>query len=817
MHEKSLDFALQYEKAIGGGPNVHRLKARAYENLDRDAEAAKAWKQYLKGDPKNLLVMRSLGRLLKPNDLDWLSEHVAKLDNSDDTATTLSEYFIHYQNDEVTAVMLKLLKKNDPQSARIAYLKGRQFENDEWYEEAAGQYRQAFQAAKDDEQLSEYVQYFLNAMFHAERTLDGYAAAPDAREAFRYLAGGSEDGDLELPDNVMQALLDAHRQRDSKDPWIRYYSGRRLLDKKKYEQAFREFDAGLKAVNDDVDRESFSYQRKIALALAGRAIAAYEESDSKADSFRYIASTLRYGDRFEDLASLVERRRTDQADDEWTDYYAAIVLAEKNQHRQADELLARASQRATDETFKRQVLYLRLGLRLKSGYRVLDCWDVEPVDATFGYLASEFTRRHRWQELDKLLRDYATRRPESFDWLERQIDFDWAMRDYQQLIGRLTPWPDALLKDVAEWQLTDLRTRLVRSQLRMGQKREAAADVAESDWPETQNRIAAILVAAVNRDVDEVMRLFAEHERSNSAPSYLYDDEDIGMILQSEPFLRLRKKFPPNLNVSVADTAVVILLKHPSDANADQFAANLSQKFDVTQSLVELTLHPTTSLEKRFLVSIENHRYCIALGNSRYEDPDEPAADRISDVGLKDHVEKHTGWISINDFSEGNEFDRSNWARTCKIAAALCDDNALALQFSGLNRLLAVTDATLAAIQDDKQRDLRIDSGENVWMYRKTENPEREREARKQRRRLREFEQKFKQRQPDQKFLMYVEINVAGITEELSVRLTEIRKSRYGSSNYVGELTSDSALVPRLRQGEIASVWRNDIIGLKFP
>lgn len=816
MHQESLDFALRYERAIGGGPNVNQLKADAYENLDRDSDAAAAWQDFLKGDPENLPAMLSLGRLLKPDDLVWLAEYVSNLENTVETATTLSESFINSQNLQAAAVMIDVLKKSNSQLARVAYLEGRQFENDEWYDEAAEKYTQAFQVAEDAEERDEYVHNFLRAMFYADRTLEGYAAAPDARQAFQHLASGLDDGDVNLPKKVMRQLIVAHKERAPKDPWLRYYTGMDFLDNEEYEKAIQEFDAGLKEVGDDNDRDSFSYERNVALALSGRAIEAYETSESKENAFSNMASTLRYAERFDELAGLVAKRRGDQADDRWIDYYTAITLNHKQQHQQADQLLDRATLKSTDETDKRQIMYLRLQLRLEADYRVLDYQEVQPTDEAFKYLVSEFTRRRRWRDLEKLLDTYESREPASGALIEQRIEFDWAMQNYQSVVDRLTPWPNNQLGGFAEWQTSQLRERLLRSHLRLDQKTEAQA-IARVALQENQNQIPAILVAAANHSVNEVIRLFGERERFSYLPAYLYDDEDIGLILQSEPFLPLRQKFPPGLNFSNDGAAIVILLKQPTATTADQLTAKLSESLKVTRPAAEFKSHSRPNNVTRFLVSIDGHRYCITFGDSRYDDPDEPASKRVDDPVVKHRIDSHAAWISIHDFSENDGFNQANWARTCRLAATLCDVNALVLYFSDVTRLVAVSDAALSAIQNDEQRDLRIDAGENKWLYRKTEDADRDRKARRQRRRLREFEQSFKSKQPGQEFMIHVEYDLGGIIENLWLRLTEIGRNQYGTAGYVGELTSDSLLVPRLRKGEMVSAWRYNIIDLKFP
>src|SRR5262249_52293384 len=143
-------------------------------------------------------------------------------------------------------------------------------------------------AKQPEEERTRRVETFLSDMLAAGKMLEGYQAAPDARKAFRHLAGElQEEGRLE----ELNQLVEAHRQRYPDDPWGAYYQGEILLEKKAWDRAVQVLGEAWKKATKE-DRQVIRWSYITALYRAGRTLQAYAEVEPPKDTFNQLANLL---------------------------------------------------------------------------------------------------------------------------------------------------------------------------------------------------------------------------------------------------------------------------------------------------------------------------------------------------------------------------------------------------------------------------------------------------------------------------------------------------------------------------------------------
>jgi predicted Zn-dependent protease len=190
------------------------------------------------------------------------------------------------------------------QRARVELLRGR-------VDEAVGLYKQALAREPNDQIRRGYTNGFLLDMAPAGKALEGYRAAPDAAAAFRTLGG--DLARLHRKDELRR-LVEAHRQREPNDRWLRYYEGELLLEEGRYAEAEKVFAAG-PGPSDRGAQTSFDNRRQYALVKAGKATSAYAEQGpgKKAfDQLAWVCEGAKDGKQLEELVKA--HRRHDPAD-----------------------------------------------------------------------------------------------------------------------------------------------------------------------------------------------------------------------------------------------------------------------------------------------------------------------------------------------------------------------------------------------------------------------------------------------------------------------------------------------------------------------
>jgi hypothetical protein len=294
-----------------------------------------------------------------------LGERFAKFPSPADWIDTIGCELIAANDPESLATIVQAFRKRAPSDPNGDYYAAQVHMLREEYEPAARLLRAAFPRVDDAEERQYYVSSYFDAMLELEQSLKAYSAAPDPGFAFTYLAEELADrADAE----TLTLLVALHRRSNAEDKWLPFYTGRAhaiLGDFKRAEQAFA---AGMSAVTDEADRETYRWWRVDARCEAGYGLKAYSEIDPKEATFAQLAERFWYDDNYGDLSALIAAHKKGVPKDPALAYWEAEVCFEKRDYEQAVRLLAanRTSLFADDERVGRaESVLVRSLARLK--------------------------------------------------------------------------------------------------------------------------------------------------------------------------------------------------------------------------------------------------------------------------------------------------------------------------------------------------------------------------------------------------------------------------------------------------------------------
>jgi predicted Zn-dependent protease len=208
------------------------------------------------------------------------------------------------KDDELQALLVAH-SKNEPDSIELVTYRARLMIRQNNVPVGTALIRSALAKLETDEKREDALYEFLSDLVSAGKAVEGYRAAPDAKQAFTIVA--DELFEQERLEDLPQ-LITAHREREPLDPWLDYYQGEVLLDERAWDKAAAVLAEGCKKAPPQA-QDRFRQQYVFAMYKAGRGMQAYEESPARDQAFLQLAGLLA-GDKLgADLERLVEAHR----------------------------------------------------------------------------------------------------------------------------------------------------------------------------------------------------------------------------------------------------------------------------------------------------------------------------------------------------------------------------------------------------------------------------------------------------------------------------------------------------------------------------
>lgn len=819
-YAEALDYANQFEAAVGRSPNAHELRAEALTYLGRTAEAAREWEQFVRSNPDDVVALQSLGRTLPADQKAVLTECVLRASDPAGTAVTLAEHFSGWYDVESVNAMVAVVERHDPESARWNFVQGLARQTDEDYEAAAALFLQAYSAETDREVQNRYLYYYLFATTQAGQPLDAYRNAPDPASAFLYLTDAYDRGEWGVTRETVEGLMEMHRERAPDDPWIVYYTGLFLAEDGEHDAAADVFSTGMVQTEDENILATFRYRLLAALFEAGRGLEAYRTVEPPAEAFRQLAGLCRWNEDFALLAELVKEHTARQPGDEMLDLYRAILLMEEKDYRQAARILERGQSNAEDEQVQTQYRNLRLEARLRAGETLAAYREIGPPREAFSYLAELLTADENWSTLKSLLRRHRSAQPTDPQWAVVEADMHWQRKDYPALIRLLSPWPPASIGSLDEWNRSQLAERLIRSYLRSNRVDEALAEAQVIS--ERGYAFPLLLVHTWSGDVARVQELMELVSPTGSLARSLYYDEDAAEIAFSDEFLPLRRRWPPAVPYNIATRYFVLLCREAAAQAGPTFQDRLASALPDDAAVTSLDVETAGPMQQSFLVRTSEAAVCVTVGRDHYLAKPQPIIGRLSNDVLRQAVADHGFWIAIDGLAANENFkhDAASAELAGRVAAAMCDADCLAAYFADAQRLAVnAVEVRQAFTSDDPAEALsQLDESlsESIGLYRGVPDDPHEAEAiRKCRLGLKQFATAFagnSESSADGIFRVQYRIQVGHASETHWLAVEQIEPGLYSGRRFIGELTTDSQLDPRLKAGEPFAIEDDQVI-----
>lgn len=282
-----LFHADRFRKRLGDDGIVSHVRGDALYALGKNAEAAAAYRTSLDFNPKDAEVFFTLVvRLPKGDRGDDLPARYAKVEKARELFEDWAEQFREQRDSESLGKMAEAMQKLEPQNASPPYYLclARAWEGRA--EPALEALRRAVKLQKDEGRHREYTDGFLQAAVHGGITLEAYAAASNAREAFQVLARRLKE---DMLNDDMPGLLAAHAKRDPDDPLLPFHRGELLVRQGRYALADKEFAAAMARKPDDFTAGHFRDSRVTASYHTGQSLTALAEIGPRDATFKQLS------------------------------------------------------------------------------------------------------------------------------------------------------------------------------------------------------------------------------------------------------------------------------------------------------------------------------------------------------------------------------------------------------------------------------------------------------------------------------------------------------------------------------------------------
>jgi thioredoxin-like negative regulator of GroEL len=812
-HEQTAEIAKRYEDVAGINPVIISARLDALEELSRMEEAVPGLRQWLRWDPENHQALVALGRALPEDQKQSLLDYLPRAEDPVETAISLAETFRYQEEVELLAHLTHFVEQAEPDSPQVEYLRGIREDLDGRFEQAAERYLAAARSEQDEEQRSSYLNEYIESMVGLNRVLEAYESLTDKRDAFQRLA---EWIDVEETDDgeSVRKLIEAHGQIDPDDPQLRYQRGLQLAAEEQIEAALEEFEA-LAEADDEELVEMARYQRIHLLLQADRMREAYESVDPSESTFAQVARRLESLEKPDELRELVVLHRAKFPDDEWLGYFEGVALMLDGKHSRASAVLERARQDCEEPYLQGALLRKRCEASLEasgvlSTYRLLGS-----SPEVFQQMSNYLTEQKRWDELRLLLMLHERSHPADSQLIARWAQLLWHEKNYPELIRRFSALPSERMGDLGSWQTGQIEKQVLRAYLRTDRIPEAVA-FAEARSAESDHTELLLIAQLAAGNVSAARDAFKRVRSRSYLVRSVYDDEDVGHLLETEPFRSLREEFPPPVPYNRGEPAVVLLLDEVPSLDAARIRELASPVLGEAAEVIPLEGH--SAQVEPFLIRSDDASVLLTIGRSSYVNRTSSigSGHDVVDPALRAALREHQGWISLGIVSSRRLREEEQVSALAYQMSAgvrdLLDDHCRAAHLPKLTRFVPSGPELTAALREAGSEDRLMTMGESIWLNSpRPSDPEAELATRRCQQVIHRFARAFAGRNPDQAFRARIVFRVHEAQESHWVRVDRIEKGSYGYYRLRGTLESSSRLFPELAEGRSLMLDRYDI------
>jgi predicted Zn-dependent protease len=400
--QKGVERLSAYRDLLGDDPVVCYELGEALRGIGKFPEAQASYRTSLDYNPKNVQAYLALLRALAPGDSrDDLEKRFAQLGDPHSNFDTCASDCVEDRDAASLEVIARAMQKIDPKHAaadyHLALAKAWQAKPDE----ALPPFRAALTKQTDPDKRQQYLAGFMKAIAITGKAPDIYAAMPEPRDAFRFLA--AELKEAYRPDELKKLVV-AHARGHAEDPLLPFYRGEVLVSEDKYPQAARAFAAGMARPPEAVPLGTFRASRVVAMYHCGQAFDALASVGPRQDTFRQLASLCWQDRNFTLLEKLLAVHAKDEPNDEDLLRYRFGLNIKRDQQATGIADFKTALARVEDENKRDQLIFNFLGDMLDAGAPLAAYRAAPDAGQAFRHLAASLLNRGKYRELDELIK-----------------------------------------------------------------------------------------------------------------------------------------------------------------------------------------------------------------------------------------------------------------------------------------------------------------------------------------------------------------------------------------------------------------------------
>ena len=339
--------------------------------------------------------------------------------------------------------------------------------------------------------------------------------------------------------DAFEAFLDGYRIVQPKSLDCEYYSIRLQILRDMTEPACTALPKFLAKVDDKTKRETYVSGFLSAMMAVGKTLEGYKAAPDPKAAFRQLAEDLLEDGPEGDLRALVDLHAEKCADDVWLPYYRAELHQQKSAHADAEaELLKGLAQANLDKLTRDSYERSYVAVAFETGHGLEAYEKVENKSIAFDSLSWQFLNKQDAKSLGKLVD------------MHRKVDQNLALWDAQLMVLAKNYASAAsilqvnraaiLQKTENRWQFKNL---LVRSLAHQQKTAEALRELRGLD-EKYHDRLLEALIHALAGDVAKTEQAMDLAVGEDGTTARYYSDPELGPILRSEPFKKLREKHP---------------------------------------------------------------------------------------------------------------------------------------------------------------------------------------------------------------------------------------------------------------------------------
>ncbi len=424
-----------------------------------------------------------------------------------------------------------------PADPWLAYYQGELHVREEAWDKAALAFAEAWKNASKENRLT-FRWHHVLALYRLGQWAQAYEKLEPRNDTFAQLAN------LMLQDKKradLEALCKAHQPHAADDPELLYYQSLALVLARKPAEAVVFLKKAMAKNKEEYRRQG--YQRGFLLQIheQGLTIEGYRLAPDREIAFSTLAPRLVTEKKEKELGALVTLHSAGRDVSPEDNFYLGEVFLLRGEIAKAESYFTQAVAKASPTNLwrYRNRLY---AVRVKAKKALVTYQEIEHNSASFEQIAGLCVAEKDVAQLQALIEAHRKTNPDDSNLALRELDVLWLKNDYAGVVKALSEGGDATLRlPLYRWKTHDY---LVRALVKLKRFDDASREADAHAKNRRENPVLLILAQAASGNVERTLAVLDRFKTQPWIVSNCYSDPDLGTILRSDAFRRVREKYP---------------------------------------------------------------------------------------------------------------------------------------------------------------------------------------------------------------------------------------------------------------------------------